>query len=254
MGFDLQQASELATKCRQVYYYERDHRAIGDGHHIRARGGAEAAVWERDGVRTVVVNGTYHLLDVFQDLRILLPAWWRELPPGSGLIHRGMRSQAKALLWHLITIERERPMPTRLAGHSLGGAGAQLLAAALRTRRAEVVGVYTFGAPRVGSTKFSNWYGQHLGQITWRVVMQGDPVPRVPKSRLLGRQIRQHAGRPVILRPAGWVTHGEQAWQAERAKQVISWRDSWRIWKALSELRGRHSIALYCEALDEQEV
>ncbi|GBF95549.1 hypothetical protein Rsub_08530 [Raphidocelis subcapitata] len=77
---------------------------------------------------------------------------------------------------------RARP-PPRLyfAGHSLGGAFAQLCAAQL-WRDYPVAGVFAFGAPRVGCADWARLYGSVLGARTRAFANEGDGVPLQPPS------------------------------------------------------------------------
>lgn len=69
-----------------------------------------------------------------------------------------------------------------LTGHSLGGAIATLAAAELRNS-GEDVALYTFGAPRVGSARLSEYISQQKGG-NYRVTHWNDPVPRLPPLAL----------------------------------------------------------------------
>jgi len=72
--------------------------------------------------------------------------------------------------------------PVYLAGHSLGGAVAQLCAWAMvrEGRAAGPVRVYTVGSPRVGNREWAGHYNLLLGDATWQVINQVDAVPRMP--------------------------------------------------------------------------
>ncbi|KAF2109324.1 Alpha/Beta hydrolase protein [Lophiotrema nucula] len=63
-------------------------------------------------------------------------------------------------------------------GHSLGGAIATLAAADLRNS-GYAVALYTFGAPRVASTKLSSYITAQAGG-NYRITHWNDPVPRLP--------------------------------------------------------------------------
>lgn len=68
-------------------------------------------------------------------------------------------------------------------GHSLGGAMATLCAAWIKTHHSSGAIVYcvTFGSPRVGNEIFRDNVHAALDVTrTFRVVMEGDPVPEVP--------------------------------------------------------------------------
>lgn len=66
----------------------------------------------------------------------------------------------------------------RVTGHSLGGAIAALAAASLRNDN-YTVAMYTFGSPRIGGTKISEYITQQPGG-NYRVTHWNDPVPKLP--------------------------------------------------------------------------
>lgn len=63
-------------------------------------------------------------------------------------------------------------------GHSLGGAIATLAAAHLRNAGYPVT-LYSFGAPRIGGSKISDYITNQAGG-NYRVTHWNDPVPRLP--------------------------------------------------------------------------
>jgi hypothetical protein len=73
--------------------------------------------------------------------------------------------------------------PVWITGHSLGGAMAVLAAAFCvfdRDLKATVGGLYTYGQPRVGNSKFAEWLDRSLKGKFFRVVNNNDVVTRVP--------------------------------------------------------------------------
>jgi hypothetical protein len=63
-----------------------------------------------------------------------------------------------------------------LAGHSLGGAVAQLAGCRIASTGQVVHGIYTFGSPRVGDIRFRDWYScPHF-----RFVNRDDAIPDFP--------------------------------------------------------------------------
>lgn len=110
-----------------------------------------------------------------------------------------------------------------LAGHSLGGAIA-LLAAYELADRAPIRAVVTFGAPRVGFSKFRDLYlaktcrpvaaGERewtLGQVTRRVIHVDDLISRVPPPPIF-----RHVGEGFRLDQDGHLTLGESRSVFER--------------------------------------
>ena len=101
-----------------------------------------------------------------------------------------------------------------LCGHSLGGALAQLCSVDLAAAGAgegasgetSRVAVYTFGSPRVGNGAFAAAVEarEAAGSLgTWRVVVEGDAVPRLPRGTRANRLVDyRHAGATVTLAAA----------------------------------------------------
>lgn len=67
-------------------------------------------------------------------------------------------------------------------GHSLGGALATLAAFKLHHEGYEnkILGLYTFGQPRVGNVIFAKRFDEKLGHKSYRLVNNNDIVPRIP--------------------------------------------------------------------------
>jgi hypothetical protein len=105
-----------------------------------------------------------------------------------------------------------------IAGHSRGGAFAELAAAAMARQRGlpEVAGVYTYGQPRVGNGPFV----ESMSEVPlFRFVNRDDPIasvppagllPQVPGAQRLGqRHGYQHGGIAVHLRADGRVVRSD---------------------------------------------
>lgn len=85
--------------------------------------------------------------------------------------------------------------PTLVLGHSMGGALAQLAALDLKIMHdLRDVKVFTFGAPRVGNSVFSDFFEEHVTEA-WRFTHGRDIVPSVP-PQLFGFH---HVSREVWL-------------------------------------------------------
>jgi hypothetical protein len=67
-----------------------------------------------------------------------------------------------------------------MTGHSMGGALAALGAYDLAVNFNMKVNMYSFGGPRVGNPSFRHLYDKSV-PTSYRVVMDGDIVPGVPK-------------------------------------------------------------------------
>jgi pimeloyl-ACP methyl ester carboxylesterase len=70
----------------------------------------------------------------------------------------------------------DRKYPLFLTGHSLGGAAAHVVAALFRRDGYRIAGVYTFGAPKVGTKPLHAWYDVPA----FHVANEGDVVPFMP--------------------------------------------------------------------------
>lgn len=84
-----------------------------------------------------------------------------------------------------------------IAGHSLGGAVATLVATHFRSNGCDV-DEFTYGSPRVGNIIFAQYATSRNG-TTYRVTHEGDPVPRLPPLLLGYRH----------LSPEYWLHDGE---------------------------------------------
>jgi predicted lipase len=68
-----------------------------------------------------------------------------------------------------------------VTGHSLGGALATHAAVHLVNEGVTVSEFYTFGCPRVGDVKFSNWFDAFIkSNSKFRITHGRDPVPHLP--------------------------------------------------------------------------
>ncbi len=94
-----------------------------------------------------------------------------------------------------------------LTGHSMGGAIATIAAKDIASSdRTQPVGIFTFGAPRVGDPAFADNYGLHLH----RFINEDDIVPHLPLPGIANRY--QHAGTGHYLLPDGCVSSHDAIW------------------------------------------
>jgi triacylglycerol lipase len=155
---------------------------------------------------------TVALLDYQRDYTVVafcgtrdLRNWWTNLdvdlvtrPSGAGdfsqiKIHRGFTTALDAIWLQLRDEIKAAGKPVWITGHSLGGALA--MEAALRIGfYVPVLGVYTFGQPRVGNKAFAQFYDAGYKSKTFRVVHAQDIVARLPW--LLGSY--RHAGHEIF--------------------------------------------------------
>ncbi|MES1155832.1 MAG: lipase family protein, partial [Pseudorhodoplanes sp.] len=125
-------------------------------------------------------------------------------------IHRGFDDAVDAIWAELPAALTSAPaaQPLFITGHSLGGALAIIAAERLqRELKIDVAGVYTFGAPRVGSQSFAQSYNAcGLGDRSYRLVHGLDIVPTLPPSTLGFR----HAGRMIVCERGTRFTGSEK--------------------------------------------
>lgn len=122
-------------------------------------------------------------------------------------IHRGFEDAIDAVWTDISSALKPAAQPLFITGHSLGGALAIIAAERLRRElKIDVTGVYTFGAPRVGSAAFAGLYNAcGLGDRSYRLVHGLDIVPTLPPSALGFR----HAGRMIACDRGGRFTGSE---------------------------------------------
>lgn len=146
-----------------------------------------------DDYLTIAVAGTKSIEDVLVDLEIL-----KEHASG-GRVHGGFWREYSSLRVDIARLMLNHPgRIVRVAGHSLGGAVATLIAAdaAAAGCRVELV---TCGSPRVGDKGFRRFI-ERLGIDHVRIVHAYDLVPRVPKLgyRHVGRLLHlDEDGKPI---------------------------------------------------------
>lgn len=103
--------------------------------------------------------------------------------PAGHTVHRGFWTLAAGILSQINdVIGDSNPSQIHIAGHSLGGAAATLLADAIRESSGRRnVKLYTFGAPRAGVESHARHLTHSLGmENIFRVYHHTDPVPMVP--------------------------------------------------------------------------
>lgn len=106
--------------------------------------------------------------------------------------------------------------PTYMLGHSMGGALAQLAALDLKiTYDLPDVKSYTFGAPRLGNSVFSDFFNEHVTEA-WRFTHGRDIVPSVP-PQLFGFH---HVSREV------WLVDVEEPSSGDVAQRIVVCDDS----------------------------
>lgn len=156
-------------------------------------GSSVRGIGARGRTATVVaVAGTDPLVpgDFITDLAINLS------PDG---IHTGFRAAADLLMPAILAVVGDAATPVLVAGHSLGGAVAAVIAQRLAAAAGRApVAVYTYGMPRPGGAAFMAAYGDDLGMRTFRLVHGDDAIAAVPPSEIGYR----HVGR-LLKAPSG---------------------------------------------------
>ena len=113
---------------------------------------------------------------------------------GNFKIHKGMNEKIEVCLSFLksnLRLDDE----VYVSGHSLGGALSYLAAYALKSQlNTNIVGVYTFGAPRVGGSDWKEAYDTLLYDKTFSYQNNGDYISTLPPAFLgycnVGQQIK----------------------------------------------------------------
>lgn len=144
------------------------------------------------GETLVVIPGTTDLAGWLDDFSTL-PAYH----PGLGWCHEGF-SRCGLMLWMALKpLLKNRE--TTIAGHSLGGALAQVCAVANAGDGFQPVTLTTFGSPRVAA-RWNMTFGPLLKKSLnpTLYVNAGDPVPDVPGRLLFGHKTKHVTiGKPI---------------------------------------------------------
>jgi hypothetical protein len=153
------------------------------------------------GPQWVILRGTANLPDVIEDFEFV-----GEDEHELGIqVHSGFnKSLQECLPWLIQRLDPDRAV--WVAGHSLGGAVAELLMATLEHRGFKDVAGVTFGQPKVTDARGV----KHLAHLKLlRVVHEDDPVPMMPPVFLELGEIGtyQHSGPELLIRPDGKTTH-----------------------------------------------
>ena len=186
----------------------------------------QVTIWRKTNANVIVIafRGTEmtKLRDLATDASLLPCSLSVERVSSSGplktlldepAVHTGFLEafdSVRAKLMHMVDTIMKHPAKEEkgsdwkvyTTGHSLGGALATLMAAALAERnRREMtnmtLSMYNFGSPRVGNEKFVYEYNRWVSD-SFRLVNEADAVPRVPL--LLGYK---HVDHPVYVTESG---------------------------------------------------
>jgi hypothetical protein len=143
-------------------------------------------VWKRRGRPDEPVA----VADFMTNVNVWLTDW-----TNGSKVHRGFKSALEAVwddLFPYLKTLQDRGCRIWMTGHSLGAALATLAA----DRYGEVQGVYTFGSPRVGDSRFKENYSIP----TYRFVNGSDIVTGLPPAGFY-----VHVGEPKFIDPEGRI-------------------------------------------------
>lgn len=135
--------------------------------------------------------------DWFTNLQIIK----KKSPFSDGRVHRGFLSAFNSIIKkepdkesdnlfkkHLENIKTSKYI--WLTGHSLGGALASIAASYIIKEIKPISGIYTFGSPRVGDTKYRDDLNRKLTYKYWRFIYQNDLVADIPFTTIWGLRSR----------------------------------------------------------------
>lgn len=169
---------ESALRSKLAYAEPEEVRKLApNAEYITSPEDTQVYIWRIDKTVYVTFRGTSSLKDAMVDLNIS-----RYRIRDRIRVHEGFFMQFKSVeiqitkrLVHESDAER-----IIFAGHSLGGALAQIAAAYY----GEIfdyshVACHSFGSPRVGNKYFVEWFSEHVDENI-RVMNRNDPVPMIP--------------------------------------------------------------------------
>lgn len=120
----------------------------------------------------------------------------------AGKIHSGFKKALEQVQTRIAEArQRHTDRQVYVTGHSLGGALAVLWAASQSEHPTRIAGVYTFGAPRVGTPAFAQGYNALFKDKTFQIQNRLDHVPKVPN-----RYFWRHVGHSLYF-DAGGTLH-----------------------------------------------
>lgn len=196
-----------------------------------ARDGAEAYVFGNRFDCLIVCRGTEP--HQWNDIKADANAWTILFEVGR--VHSGFHAEVDELWPMLEQKVKENQRPMWFAGHSLGGAMANVCA--VRCKLSPIpsnpYALFTYGAPRVGNHKYSSF----LKATHYRWVNNNDIVPRVP-PRWLGYR---HMGQEIYLNRHGKISNLRSWFRVrDRLQGLLA---SLRLWKI--DYFSDHSMVEY---------
>ncbi|MFT5196312.1 MAG: triacylglycerol lipase [Cellvibrionaceae bacterium] len=107
----------------------------------------------------------------------------REYGAEKVIVHRGFARGYDSIVDTIQTILGDLPADRLwITGHSLGGALANLAAAGLLEFADQVLGIYTYGQPKVGRNSYDHLLKAAYKEKYFRIVNDTDLVPRLPRK------------------------------------------------------------------------
>ncbi len=206
--------------------------------HFADREGAQAYIFGSDTDIVVACRGTEpnDWNDVKADVNAFMV-----LAETVGRVHRGFKQEVDDLWPKIEEIIATDERTLWFTGHSLGGAMATISAGRcfLAHIPAMPQGVYTFGAPRVGTKRYINNVDVELT----RWVNNNDIVPRVPPTWMGYR----HTGRRIYIN-----TYGKVRKMTKRQRTKDRWRGFMRgLKEGKVDHFSDHAIARYVEHIGD---
>ncbi len=246
------EASLLFAELSQVSYLHPQHVAdyaphLGlDLEQFIDRDGAQAYVFSSPTDRVISCRGTEptEFNDIKADVNAVMV-----VAETVGRVHRGFKKEVDDLWPKIETILSEDDgRDVWFTGHSLGGAMATICAGRcyLSHIPVEPKGVYTYGAPRVGTQRYAN----HVALDLTRWVNNNDIVPRVPPTWMGYR----HTGKRIYIN-----TYGKVRRMTPRQRVKDRWRGFWAgLKQGKIDHFSDHAVANYVRhiagALAEEKV
>ena len=201
----------------------------------------------QDGL-VIAVRGT----DSFYDWAYNLPVSKRCSDYLPGEIHTGFARATQHITvplreWLALNVDLARlnvdqqPKKIWLAGHSLGGAVVTFLAPWLQQNGFDVMGIHTYGSPRVGDSVYRQSWDRLFAGVSHRYVNSVDGVPMLPPLMLGYRHV---AGLNYYNRQGRPTKYGTLAAMVDKAIAAVR-----HIGTPGTAAIDRHAMARYAELL-----
>lgn len=143
---------------------------------------AQAYLWVTNGDTIYLTfRGTSSYMDMLTDADIKCHKLKDDI-----YVHEGFYLQFESVMQHITDLLNHYVNASTLivAGHSLGGALAQIAAAYYGEQFPNLyVKCFTFGCPRMGNIGFVRWFEKNVSKNV-RVTNKNDPVPMIPQRKV----------------------------------------------------------------------